>query len=64
MTHRPDTLTFAGPPCLRGHMGRRYRSSGRCVECTAEDAAIAWQQHKARVRALRTRAAALGAGRG
>lgn len=26
---------FHGTPCKRGHVGRRYRSTGACVECMA-----------------------------
>jgi len=58
------TLMRPGSPCTRGHTGLRYRSSGRCVECTREDA----KRHHARLQAqkvvARQRAAALGAGRG
>lgn len=33
---------IAGNPCKRGHDGRRYKSNGDCVACTAERTAKTW----------------------
>lgn len=31
----PDERYFTSTPCSRGHIGRRYKSTGACVECMA-----------------------------
>ena len=64
MTHHPDTLIRQGAPCLRGHPGKRYVSSGRCVDCTSEDAAVARRAHQARQVEARARLKRLGAASG
>lgn len=29
----PEERYFISTPCKRGHSGRRYKSTGACVEC-------------------------------
>jgi hypothetical protein len=29
----PDERYFISTPCKRGHSGRRYKSTGACIEC-------------------------------
>lgn len=32
----PDERYFMGTPCKRQHVGRRYRSTGACVDCQSQ----------------------------
>lgn len=31
------TYFFTGVPCARGHITKRYATSGRCAKCSRED---------------------------
>lgn len=41
--------TISGAPCIRGHVGERYKNNGECIECRkARDARPAAKQARAR----------------
>lgn len=42
---KPAT-TFQGKPCIHGHNGTRFTSSGKCVACTYEGELRRYWQHK------------------
>jgi hypothetical protein len=44
----PKERYVTGPPCKRGHPGRRYRSTGHCVDCMAIHARAQRQRIKER----------------
>ena len=48
---------YRGKPCAHGHEGQRYRSTGRCIVCTREDAHRQHDAQAARRRALHLAAA-------
>lgn len=42
-----ETYFFTGVPCRRGHIAKRYTTSGRCAQCSREDTNAAFAKFKA-----------------
>ena len=43
---RQGLVRYMGKPCKRGHVGERYVSTGRCVECDRNAARLFYLTNK------------------